>query len=137
MYHSKCNFLFQGPGLYYVDNDGIRVKGNLFSCGSGSLNAYSILDSFYQESMTDADAIDLGKRAIMHATYRDIGSGGGVNGKSSRLAMFSRIIARLPSSLSVYHITSKGQRFDSRTDVSDAYYDFMAKSKRDHYDPQI
>ena len=25
----------QGPGLYYVDNDGTRLKGNLFS-GSGS-----------------------------------------------------------------------------------------------------
>lgn len=30
--------------------------------------------------MTDAEAIELGKRAIMHATFRDIGSGGSCNG---------------------------------------------------------
>lgn len=59
------------------------MKGNLFSCGSGSLNAYGILDSFYKEEMSDEEAIDLGRRAIMHATFRDIGSGGGCNGKCS------------------------------------------------------
>jgi len=106
----------RGPGLYYIDNDGIRVKGNLFSCGSGSLNAYGILDSFYKEEMSDEEAIELGRRAIMHATFRDIGSGGGCN---------------------VYHITSKGFKYEGRTDVSDAYYDFMAKEKREQYEPKI
>jgi len=106
----------RGPNLYFVDDTGVRVKGHLFSCGSGSLNAYGILDSFYKESMSDEEAIDLGKRAIMHATYRDIGSGGGVN---------------------VYHITADGQKFESRTDVSEMYYNFMAKEKRDFYEPKI
>jgi len=106
----------RGPGLYYVDNEGIRVKGHLFSCGSGSLNAYGVLDSFYKDAMSDEEALELGKRAIMHATYRDIGSGGGCN---------------------VYHITSKGFKYEGRTDVSEAYYDFMAKEKRDQYEPKI
>ena len=30
--------------------------------------------------MTDAEAIELGKRAIMHASFRDIGSGGYCSG---------------------------------------------------------
>jgi len=106
----------RGPSLYYVDDSGVRVKGNLFSCGSGSLNAYGILDSFYKEKMSDEEALDLGKRAIMHATYRDIGSGGGCN---------------------LYHITSKGFNFEGRTDVSDAYYDFAKASNRDTYEPRM
>jgi len=106
----------RGPNLYYVDDTGVRVKGNLFSCGSGSLNAYGILDTFYKESMTDAEAIELGNKAIMHATYRDIGSGGGCN---------------------VYHITSAGFKYEGNRDVSEAYYQFMAQEKRDLYEPKI
>jgi hypothetical protein len=30
----------QGPQLFYVDDDGTRLKGNLFSVGSGSTYAY-------------------------------------------------------------------------------------------------
>jgi 20S proteasome subunit beta 5 len=33
-----------GPGLYYVDSDGQRTKGQRFSVGSGSLYAYGVLD---------------------------------------------------------------------------------------------
>jgi 20S proteasome alpha/beta subunit len=36
-----------GPGLYYVDSDGQRTKGQRFSVGSGSLYAYGILDAGY------------------------------------------------------------------------------------------
>ena len=35
----------QGPGLYYVDSEGGRLSGNLFSVGSGSPYAYGVLDS--------------------------------------------------------------------------------------------
>lgn len=35
----------QGPGLYYVDSEGGRLKGNRFSVGSGSPYAYGVLDS--------------------------------------------------------------------------------------------
>lgn len=33
-----------GPQLYYVDDDGTRLHGNLFSVGSGSTYAYGVLD---------------------------------------------------------------------------------------------
>lgn len=37
-----------GPGLYYVDSDGQRTKGQVFSVGSGSLYAYGVLDAGYK-----------------------------------------------------------------------------------------
>lgn len=37
-----------GPGLYYVDSDGQRTRGERFSVGSGSLYAYGILDQGYK-----------------------------------------------------------------------------------------
>ena len=69
-----------GPQLYYVDNDSTRLhatpKMPYFSCGSGSTYAYGILDTHYRWDMTIAEAIELGKRAIYHATHRDAYSGG-------------------------------------------------------------
>eukprot|EP00828_Plagiopyla_frontata_P004346 TRINITY_DN1154_c0_g1_i1.p1 TRINITY_DN1154_c0_g1~~TRINITY_DN1154_c0_g1_i1.p1 ORF type:complete len:288 (+),score=35.55 TRINITY_DN1154_c0_g1_i1:78-941(+) len=65
-----------GPQLFYVDNNGMRLKGNMFSVGSGSTYAFGVLDSYYKYEMSVEEAIELGKRAIYHATYRDIGSGG-------------------------------------------------------------
>jgi len=35
----------QGPGLYYVDSEGGRLKGMRFSVGSGSPYAYGVLDN--------------------------------------------------------------------------------------------
>jgi 20S proteasome subunit beta 5 len=37
-----------GPQLYYVDDDGTRLKGDIFSVGSGSTYAYGILDTKYR-----------------------------------------------------------------------------------------
>lgn len=37
----------QGPGLYYVDSEGGRLKGTRFSVGSGSPYAYGVLDDGY------------------------------------------------------------------------------------------
>ena len=37
----------QGPALYYVDSDGQRTSGQVFSVGSGSLYAYGVLDNGY------------------------------------------------------------------------------------------
>ena len=51
------------------------------SVGSGSLNAYAIMDARHKEEMTDEEAVKLGKDAIMHSTYRDAGSGGFNNSK--------------------------------------------------------
>jgi 20S proteasome subunit beta 5 len=68
-----------GPALYYVDDDGTRLKGRMFSVGSGSTYAYGILDTGYRADLTLKEAIELGKRAIYHATHRDAASGGTIN----------------------------------------------------------
>ena len=69
-----------GPALYYVDNDGTRLEAKAempyFSVGSGSTYAYGVLDAGYRWDMTTAEAVDLGQRAIYHATHRDAYSGG-------------------------------------------------------------
>ena len=70
----------KGPVLHYVDSDGQRLKNDLFSVGSGSTHAYGVLDGEYHYDMTEAEAIDLGRRAIYHATFRDAFSGGSVRG---------------------------------------------------------
>eukprot|EP00727_Mastigamoeba_balamuthi_P010378 m51a1_g5963 putative proteasome subunit beta type 5 (285) ;mRNA; f:169709-170704 len=69
----------KGPGLYFVDNDGTRLKGDLFSVGSGSVYAYGVLDSCYRYDLTTEEALELGRRAIYHATHRDAASGGVIN----------------------------------------------------------
>lgn len=70
----------RGPGLYYVDNDGNRMAGNIFSVGSGSTHAYGVMDNGYKNDLTPEEAYDLAQRAIYHATYRDAASGGIVRG---------------------------------------------------------
>ncbi|KAF5746475.1 hypothetical protein HS088_TW06G00646 [Tripterygium wilfordii] len=39
------NLGIKGPGLYYVDSEGGRLKGMRFSVGSGSPYAYGVLDN--------------------------------------------------------------------------------------------
>ena len=68
-----------GPNLYYVDNDGTRLKGTKFSVGSGSTFAMGVLDRGYSFDMSVDDAIDLARRSIYHATHRDAASGGIIN----------------------------------------------------------
>jgi len=93
-----------GPALYYVDDGGQRLGGNLFSVGSGSLYAYGVLDEGYRYDLTREEALDLGQRAIYHATYRDAASGGFVNR---------------------YIMTEKGFELISRNDVSELHYEYL------------
>ena len=87
-----------GPGLYYVDSDGQRIKGQRFSVGSGSVYAYGVLDSGYRWDMSKEEACELGRRSIYHATFRDAYSGGTVSGASVcfrpsiRCCSFSRCV---------------------------------------------
>ncbi|KAJ1609552.1 Pre2p/proteasome subunit beta type 5 with NTN hydrolase fold [Cryptosporidium canis] len=100
-----------GPHLYYVDNEGSRVKDCKFSVGSGSLYAYGVLDSGYRFDLTDEEAIDLGKRAIVIATNRDGGSGGLVR---------------------VYQITKDGiVKHVPGEDVSKLHYEYSEKQGTD------
>ncbi|CAM9948193.1 unnamed protein product [Discosporangium mesarthrocarpum] len=64
-----------GAQLFYVDNEGARVKGRFFSVGSGSTYAYSVLDVGYRRDMSVQQAAALAQRAVRHATYRDAFSG--------------------------------------------------------------
>ena len=69
----------QGPAIFYVDSDGTRLKGDLFSVGSGSTFAYGVLDQGYRWDLTDAEAQELGRRSIYAAGHRDAFSGNTVN----------------------------------------------------------
>ena len=70
-----------------MDSDGQRLKGDLFSVGSGSTFAYGVLDSGYDYDLSVSDALELGKRSIYHATHRDAMSGGSVNCKCHTMMM--------------------------------------------------
>jgi len=72
-----------GPHLYYINTEGSRIKGDIFSVGSGMTYAYGVLDTFYRYDMTVDEAVELGntwiilgRKAIYHATNRDTASGG-------------------------------------------------------------
>jgi len=99
----------RGPGLYYVDSDGNRTAGNVFSVGSGSIYAFGVLDSGYKWDLTDEAAQELGRRAIYHATFRDAYSGGIVR---------------------VYHIKPDGWVNISNQDCVDLHYEYEEKDKK-------
>lgn len=69
----------EGPALYYIDSDGTRLPGNLFCVGSGQTFAYGVLDANYKYDLTEQEALDLGRRAILAAMHRDAYSGGFIN----------------------------------------------------------
>ncbi|CAB4066361.1 PSMB5 [Lepeophtheirus salmonis] len=94
----------RGPGLYYVDSEGSRTPGNLFSVGSGSVYAYGVLDADYREELTDEEAYELARRAIAHATYRDSASGGIVR---------------------VMHVTKEGKKIISEQDCMELHYKYL------------
>ena len=65
--------------IYYVDNTGLRLQGDMFAVGSGSTFAISVLDTVpknERELMNEDEAVSLAISAIRHATYRDAYSGG-------------------------------------------------------------
>jgi len=93
----------RGPSLYYVDNDGTRTKGNVFSVGSGSVYAFGVVDSGYRKDLTDEEAYELGRRSIYHATVRDSYSGGIIR---------------------VYHMKETGWQKISEQDCMDLHYQY-------------
>lgn len=97
----------EGPGLYYIDSDGQRTKGKRFSVGSGSLYAYGVLDSGFRWDLSVDEAVELGRRAIYHATFRDAVSGGTV---------------------SVYHVTKDGWKKVGGDDVGELHYKYYNNS---------
>ena len=69
------------PKIYYIDNTGIRIRGDCFAVGSGSVLALGILDNneMNRYAMSKEEAVALGIKAIRHATARDAYSGGYIN----------------------------------------------------------
>jgi len=66
-----------GFSIYYIDNTGVRIKGDMFAVGSGSTFALGILDTEERIfDMSEEEAVALGIKAIRHATLRDAASGG-------------------------------------------------------------
>ncbi|KAI0086196.1 20S proteasome subunit [Irpex rosettiformis] len=97
-----CGWDKTGPRVYYVDSDGGRLKGDLFSVGSGSTFAYGVLDQGYRWDLTDEEALELGRRSIYAAGYRDSYSGNSIN---------------------LYHIQENGWKFIGNYDMSKMHYE--------------
>uniref|UniRef100_A0A667XWM3 Proteasome subunit beta n=1 Tax=Myripristis murdjan TaxID=586833 RepID=A0A667XWM3_9TELE len=100
-----------GPSLYYVCSDGTRLKGTLFSVGSGSPYAYSVLDQGVQWGLTVQEAVSIAREAVFRATYRDAYSGNCVD---------------------LYHITSKGWTRRNREDLKEEYYREKERQRQKH-----
>ncbi|XP_063990020.1 proteasome subunit beta type-5 [Diachasmimorpha longicaudata] len=98
----------RGPGLYYVDSEGTRTPGKVFSVGSGSVFAFGVLDSGYDWNLTDEAAYDVARRAIYHATHRDAYSGGIIR---------------------VYHMKETGWVHISDEDCKDLHYMYQEEKK--------
>ncbi len=67
-----------------------------------------MLDAGYDFDLSVQEAIDLGRRSIYHATFRDAYSGGVVN---------------------VYHVKKEGWEFISQTDVMSLHYQYQDEAK--------
>ncbi|GBE82129.1 proteasome component pts1 [Sparassis latifolia] len=96
-----CGWDKTGPAIFYVDSDGTRLKGDIFSVGSGSTFAYGVLDQGYHWDLTDEEAQELGRRSIYAAGHRDAFSGNTIN---------------------LYHVKEDGWRFIGNYDVSEMHY---------------
>ncbi|CAO4363573.1 unnamed protein product [Caenorhabditis nigoni] len=66
--------LEKGPQIFKVDSEDDRCQLKVCSVGSGSLNAYGILDNHYKPKMTDEEARK--SLTIMSTNYSTSGSGG-------------------------------------------------------------
>ncbi|XP_069378566.1 proteasome subunit beta type-11-like [Paralichthys olivaceus] len=90
-----------GPRVFYVCSDGTRLQGSLFSVGSGSPYAYSVLDQGVKWELTLDEATSIAREAVYRATHRDAYSGNNVD---------------------IYHLSSKGWIRRNREDLKEEYY---------------
>ncbi|KAG6860591.1 Proteasome subunit beta type-5 [Termitomyces sp. Mi166 len=102
VYSYKGMGLSMGPTIFYVDSDGTRLRGDLFSVGSGSTFAYGVLDQGYRWDLTDEEAQELGRRSIYAAGHRDAFSGNTCN---------------------LYHVKEDGWQFLGNYDIAKMHYD--------------
>lgn len=98
-----CGWDKTGPAIFYVDSDGTRLKGDVFSVGSGSTFAYGVLDQGYHWDLTDDEAKELARRSIYAAGHRDAFSGNTIN---------------------LYHVKENGWEFINNYDFRTLAYDW-------------
>ncbi|XP_072552166.1 proteasome subunit beta type-11b [Salminus brasiliensis] len=98
-----------GPRLFYVCSDGLRLQGELFSVGSGSPYAYSMLDGRIHWGLSVDEAVSIAREAVYRATYRDAYSGNNVD---------------------LYHVTAKGWKRRKREDLKEEYYREKERERR-------
>ena len=90
-----------GARLYYVCSDGSLLRGELFSVGSGSPYAYSVLDEEVRWGLSVEQAVRAGREAVYRASRRDAYSG---------------------NCLDVYLVTARGWSRRRREDLGEEYY---------------
>lgn len=91
----------RGPKLIYVCSDGARLQGDLFSVGSGSPYAVSVLDVGLRWSLSKEEAVGLAREAVFRATHRDAYSGNYVD---------------------IFHVTAQGWSQRQKEDLKEEYY---------------
>lgn len=105
-----------GPQLIYVCSDGARLQGQVFSVGSGSPYAYSVLDGSLSWSLSKKEAISLAKDAVFRATHRDAYSGNNVD---------------------IFLITAQGWSQRQREDLKEEYYRDMEKKVQNQEEQKV
>jgi len=119
-----CGWDKTGPSVFYVDSDGTRLKGDLFSVGSGSTFAYGVLDQGYRWDLTDEEAQELGRRSIYAAGHRDAFSGNTCNLYHVKEDGW-KFIGNVPVSLFIIILTGVSDTFffPGNYDISTLHYD--------------
>uniref|UniRef100_A0A8C2GEJ3 Proteasome subunit beta 11 n=1 Tax=Cyprinus carpio TaxID=7962 RepID=A0A8C2GEJ3_CYPCA len=98
-----------GPRVCYVCSDGLQLKGEIISVGSGSPYAYAVLDDGWRWGMTVDEAVALARDAVFRATHWDAYSGNNVD---------------------LFHITAHGWRRRDREDLKEEYYREREREKK-------
>lgn len=99
----------RGPRVCYVCSDGLKLRGEIISVGSGSPYAYAVLDDGWRWGMTVDEAMALAREAVFRATHWDAYSGNNVD---------------------LFHITALGLRRRDREDLKEEYYREKERAKK-------
>jgi proteasome beta subunit len=69
----------EGGHVFAADMSGAITEEDFASSGSGSPIAYGVLESLYNNNVTNSQASEIASRAVSAAMERDPGSGNGIN----------------------------------------------------------
>lgn len=69
----------EGAHVFAADMSGAITEEDFASSGSGSPIAYGVLESLYNNGITNSQASEIASRAVSAAMERDPGSGNGIN----------------------------------------------------------